>query len=373
MKNRFIGAAALLSLAIASCGDKDNFHINGELQNPGEVKKVYLLEADSARVNVVDSTNLSEDGKFSFKRPSLFANLYKLRIGNAVFDMIAENGDDIKFKTDLKDEKHAYEISGSKESEKIQEFNKINSSFGAKLEKISTDYQAAAEKVGGESDSLINIYKPQFMALMDEQSKEILKFVNENKTSLAAFYAATSLNPTRYEKELVTYADDIKDEFKTNKGVQSFIKQMELIKPISVGHKAPDFEIPGLNNKPLKLSDYKGKYVLIDFWASWCAPCRAEMPNVVKQYNKFKSKGLEVIGVSLDKEKAPWEASVKTMNMTWPQGSELLEWEGPTSRAYMVQAIPANFLLDPQGNIVAKNLVGTDLEDFLNKTFSKGE
>lgn len=373
MKNRIIGAAALLSLVIASCGDKDNFHVKGELQNAGEVKKIYLLEADSTRVNVVDSTNLSEDGNFSFKRPSLYANLYKLRIGGSIYDMIAENGDDIKFKADLKDPNHTYTISGSKESEKIQEFNKINSAFSGKLEKISADYQEAAQKAGGESDSLISIYKPQFMALMDEQSKQIIKFVNENKTSLASFYAATSLNPTRYEKELVDYAEAIKDNFKTNQGVQSFVKQMELIKPISVGHKAPDFTMQGLNGKPLKLADYKGKYVLIDFWASWCAPCRAEMPNVVKQYNKFKSKGLEVLGVSLDKEKSPWEASVKTMHMTWPQGSELLEWEGPTSRAYMVQAIPANYLLDPQGNIVAKNLTGTDLEDFLNKTFSKGE
>lgn len=375
MNNRnLIGGLALLTLVIASCADKDNFHINGALEKPGNIKTVYLLAADSNRVDVVDSTTLSEDGKFSFKRPGLFANLYKIRVGNSIFDLIAQNGDVIDFKTDVTDSlHHAYTIKGSAESDKIQEFNKISNEYGEKVSTVLTEYQAKSQAAPAKADSLMAVYKPKYMAAITDQSIQILKFVNANKTSLAAFYAATSLDAIRYEQELVAYADDIKNNFKDNRGVQQFVKQMELVKPVSIGHKAPEFTIASLDGKAVKLSDYKGKYVLLDFWASWCGPCRIEMPNVVKQYAKFKGKGLEILGISLDEDKTAWAKAVKELNMGWAQTSELQKWEGPTERAYMVQAIPANYMIDPQGNIVGKNLVGAALEEFLNKTFNKGE
>jgi peroxiredoxin len=169
------------------------------------------------------------------------------------------------------------------------------------------------------------------------------------------------------------YAENIKDNFKGNLAVQQFLKQMEVVKPISVGHKAPEFSIAGLDGKQIKLSDYKSKYVLIDFWASWCGPCRQEMPNVVKQYAAYHSKGLDILGISLDEERQPWEKAIKDMNMTWAQASELQKWNGPTEKLYNIQAIPANFMIDREGTIVAKNLTGADLEKFLNKTFNKDQ
>ncbi|MES2276882.1 MAG: redoxin domain-containing protein [Bacteroidota bacterium] len=372
-KRILIYSAALLALVIASCKDNNAFKISGTLEHPGKVKKVYLLEADSARISVVDSTNLSEDGKFQFKHTSAFANLYKLRIGSSIYDLIAENGQEINFKTDINDSKHDYTVSGSIESEKIQELNKLSNVFGEKNNKVAAEYQDKVEKVGHESDSLMAIYKPQFMAIQDDYSRAVLKFVNDNKTSLASFYAVTSLETGKYEQQLVMYADNIKDNFKGNLAVQKFLKQMELVKPISVGHKAPEFSINGLDGKPVKLSDYKGKYVLLDFWASWCGPCRQEMPNVVKQYTAYKDKGLNILGISLDEDKGAWVKAIKDLNMPWAQASELQKWDGATEKLYNVQAIPANFMIDPQGTIVAKNLTGTDLEEFLNKTFNKGQ
>lgn len=373
MKNHIYSSLALLTLIIASCADKNAFHINGTLEHPGTIKKVYLLEADSAQVNVVDSVNLNEDGKFQFKHPSVYANLYKLRIGANVFDLIAQNGDDITFKTDEVDSTHAYSISGSQESEKIQEFNKITNEYGAKTEKIVTEYQAKLAKIGHQSDSLLAVYRPQFLKSQDEMNKAVYKFVTENQKSLAAFYAATSLDTYKYEQQLVAYADAIKDTFKGNAAVQQFVKQMMLVKPISVGHKAPDFTTMTMDGKPVKLSDYKGKYVMLDFWASWCGPCRAEMPNVVKQYATYKSKGLNILGISLDDDKQAWQKGIAELNMTWEQASDLKKFDGPTEKLYHIEAIPANFIIDPQGIIVAKNLSGTDLEDFLNKTFNKGQ
>ena len=181
----------------------------------------------------------------------------------------------------------------------------------------------------------------------------------------------TSVDQIKYETQLVAYADAIRDNFKDNPAVQRFERTMDDVKPISVGHKAPDFTTGGLDGKPVSLADYKGKYVLIDFWASWCGPCRQENPNVVRLYNLYKNKGLNILGISLDVDKNAWQQAIGQDKLAWNHASDLKRFDGPTETLYHIQAIPANFLIDPQGNIVAKNIMGADLEEFLNKTFNK--
>jgi len=348
------------------------FTISGTITNPGSLKKVYLFQADSAGLTMVDSTNLGENGQFRFQRSTPYANLYDLRLGtNSIFDLIAKNGDDITFSTNLADTSHSYTISGSDDSEKIKEFNRIGNSFNGQISKITEQYRAEAEKLGHESDSLISVYRPLLEKQLDAQSAAILKFANENKNSLAGFYAITSIDQIRYESQLVAYADAIRDNFKDNPAVQRFERTMDAVKPISVGHKAPDFTTGGVDGKPVSLSDYKGKYVLIDFWASWCGPCRHENPNVVRLYNLYKKKGLNILGISLDVDKNAWLQAIGQDKLAWNHASDLKRFDGPTENLYHIQAIPANFLIDPQGNIVAKNIMGADLEQFLNKTFNK--
>lgn len=366
-----ICSVALLALIIASCKDKNAFVISGTLEHPGAIKKVFLLEADSSKINVVDSTNLSEDGQFKFKHEAPYANLYKLRIGSNIFDIIAQNGQDITFKTDENDTTRAYTISGSDDSERIKAFNKLSNFYEQESGKIVSEYQEKAAKLGRQSDSLMQLYMPRFLAVRGEYAEAVLKYVNENRSSLAGFYAATSLDQYQYEQQLVAYADAIKDNFKDNPGVQQFIKQMMLVKPVSVGHKAPDFTITGLNGKQVSLADYKGKYVMLDFWASWCAPCRAENPNVVKQYAIYKDKGFNILGISLDENKPDWQKAINDDKLTWAHGSDLKKFDGPTELLYHIEAIPSNFIIDPQGIIIAKNVTGPNLEEFLKKTFTK--
>jgi peroxiredoxin len=373
MNKNIIYSLAVFTFIISSCKDNNVFKISGTLEHPGTIKKVYLLEADSTKINVVDSTNLSEDNGFTFKHAAPFSNLFKVRIGSSIFDVIAKNGDEITFKTDMGDTAHPYTITGSAESDKIKEFNKLSNDFGEKTSKIVAEYQDKVAKIGHESDSLMAVYKPMFMASQDAYSNAVVRFVNDNKTSLAGFYAATSLDNYKYEPQLVAYADAIKDNFKDNPAVQQFLKEMALVRPVSIGHKAPEFATTGLDGKTVKLADYKGKYVMLDFWASWCGPCRQEMPNVVKQYEAFKAKGLNIVGISLDEEKGAWQKGIADLKMTWPQASDLQKFDGPTEKLYHIEAIPSNFIVDPQGVIVAKNLSGTDLEDFLNKTFNKAQ
>ena len=371
MKKYFITySLSLLMLGVYSCKDKSGFSIEGTVKNPDKVKKAYLLRADTTQVSIIDSAEISGDGKFAFKNMAPAANLFKVRVGETMFDLIAKNGDDITFETDLKDDAHAYQVKGSQESDKIKEFNAFSNVYGNKNSKLVNEFQMKAQSTKNQ-DSLLKIYQPVFEKNMDEYSKEVLKFISDNKSSLAAFYAAMSLDPYKYEQQLVAYADDIKGQFKENASVQQFVRQMAVLKPLSVGHKAPDFTTTGIDGKPVKLSDYKGKYIMLDFWASWCVPCRQENPNVVRLYNQYKGKGLNILGISLDEDKGDWQKAITNDKLTWQHASDLKKFEGATERLYHIEAIPSNFIIDTQGNIVAKNVTGKNLEDFLNKTFAK--
>ncbi|MGF6846525.1 peroxiredoxin [Chitinophaga sp. W3I9] len=139
---------------------------------------------------------------------------------------------------------------------------------------------------------------------------------------------------------------------------------------IGPGKQAIEFNQPGVDGKIVKLSDYAGKYVLLDFWASWCGPCRAENPNVLKAYNTFNKKGLEILSVSLDENRAAWLKAVKADKLPWLQVSDLKGWKNEAGSKYMIQSIPENFLIDPSGKIIAKSLRGEQLYKELEKIFN---
>ena len=143
---------------------------------------------------------------------------------------------------------------------------------------------------------------------------------------------------------------------------------MDKLKLLAVGQTAPDFEMASVDGKKIKLSQFRGQYVLLDFWASWCAPCRQENPNLVKQYHAFKDKGFTIFGVSLDANKDLWLKAIKDDKLTWTHVSELKQWDSNIVKLYSIEGIPMSFLLDKQGKIIGKNLRAEQLSELLTKT-----
>ena len=353
-----------MAFVLAACTGEEGFVVDGRFANAGNVKTAVLYEGDRK----LDSVFLNERGEFRLRRVASHPRLFTLEAGNSRYHLILQNGDRVTFHADLAQGADAYEISGSPLSEKIKGF----SSTIAEKERFEAALEDsfATQATGLSDTALMNLrqrFLQQYRQHLAGYTAAAVRFA-EQHDDLAGFYAMSTLDPELAESELVAYADRIAGRWDDNARVRQFLEEIMRLKRLAVGQPAPDFESLTPGNQRVKLSDFRGKYTLVDFWASWCAPCREENPNIVKQYHAYKDKGFTVLGVSLDGNPGSWMRAIKEDNLEWTQVSDLQQWGSEVVGLYRIQAIPTSYLLDPQGVIIAKNLRGGELEAFLKKT-----
>jgi peroxiredoxin len=240
--------------------------------------------------------------------------------------------------------------------------------------KALSDEKNTASPIQQNSVEFQNSIQQRFKQLQMEEKAAIKIFILSNPDSYLSLIALYSVGgPSPDPAELDTLYNSLSADIRNTEAARIFKNSIDELKHTAVGVMAPDFTENNVNGAPVKLSSFRGKYVLLDFWASWCGPCREENPNVVRAYNKYKDKNFTILSVSLDKAdgRNSWLAAIKNDGLSWTQVSDLQFWNNKAAQLYYVTSIPSNFLIDPTGKIIAKDLRGEDLESKLEEVLGK--
>lgn len=359
---------AVSALALAACSEKPGYVITGSVSNNDlNGKYVYLYQAPFRNLNekAIDST-LVENNTFSFQgtTDSVKACVIVVPYGESrpkTINFVLENAP-----LTATFNESVVSVAGSPENDALTTFNQ-------KVEELQKLGKAIAEDLKSEDKAVVEDAKKREASLDQQQSALYKNFVQQNLNNLSGAIVLSQCFYYLDDKDLIEITDNMGEAFKSHPSIERIQKIAEVRKAVAVGKKFTDFEMANAKGETHKLSEYvgNGKVVLIDFWASWCPPCRAEMPSLVKAYKTYKNKGFEIVGISLDSKADAWEKGVKDLNITWTQLSDLKGWKNEGAALYGVNSIPHTILVDKDGTIIAKNLHGQELEDKIKEVLNK--
>ncbi|MFM2266313.1 MAG: hypothetical protein RLZ77_1733 [Bacteroidota bacterium] len=369
------------ALIVFSCNKagENEYIITGTIKGV-DGKKVYLeVQDDMTGAFKTLDTVVVEGGKFTMKGSAKEAdiNLIQIESVEGKIPFILENGD---IEMDInKDSLSAVKVTGTYNNDELTAYRELGSAIQKKMMKFQKDNMAKMNQAQQKKDTAtINALSKEYFKFQKDFAAQSEEYVKTHPKAFISLLLIESFFQQMVEPaKITTYFNGLDKELKANKHGKKIKSQLDVInKPatpagVAVGSVAPDFSAPDPSGKMVSLKQCIGKVTLIDFWASWCNPCRAENPNNVALYNEFHAKGLNIIGVSLDKDGAKWKEAIAKDKLAWPQISNLKYWDEPIRVTYGVESIPATFLLDANGTVVAKDLTGAALKAKVAELLSK--
>lgn len=370
----------IIIIAFFSCNTKsgNSFTVEGTVKNT-EAKKVYLEEnpSDGSNPTVVDSSIIDKIGGFTLHAASAQENLFSLRTDQSQFPfaVIVNDSKKITVNADLGNSDVSYTVKGSDASENLLDFNnkirqqgQLMYSLAMQADSLAKQRSSVKDSAAKQLDSLRNVKTSEYESAVQNMKDYTTDFLNKTNSPVLIVYAYGIFQNISQQFGLHGFTSSETADI-VNKAATKFPQSTALAdwKKKLRPSKAPDFALPDTSGKKVALSSFKGKYVLLDFWASWCQPCREENPNVVAAYNQFKNKNFTILSVSLDQDKDAWLKAIHDDGLTWNHVSDLKHWDSEAANLYNVTGIPYNFLIDPNGNIIAEDLRGKDLVNELNK------
>lgn len=364
-----LGILVSVTLALFSCGGTDatgeKVVITGNLQNvPQGV--VVLSQYTDSRPKVLDTLEIKSNGDFYFEFDSISApTFYELNLYGQRVVKLALFTEDVDVKFNFSDPA-SLQIEGSKDSKEMLKLEKLMEEYQVKVNQLNERYYEAMSK---NDAAVIQQIQVDAMTLESQQVVSVKEMIESMGNSFASLAAIGLLNPQNDFPFIDALVTKLNDNYPGSPAILQMKQQLDELRALAVGQVAPDIVLPDPSGKTTKLSDLRGKFVLIDFWAAWCKPCRQENPNVVRLFNQYNLKGFEVFGVSLDRSREDWIKAIADDRLNWTQVSDLQYFNSAAAELYQIQAIPATYLIDPDGKIIAKDLRGPSLEAKLAELF----
>ncbi|HRJ31855.1 MAG TPA: TlpA disulfide reductase family protein [Cyclobacteriaceae bacterium] len=342
--------------------------VKGKVGFPQQGGTISIMEITKAGTGWQDTIKLKGNYTFSKKVKLKEPGYYKINFYNRqVVDVILHKND-LEVNVDGNEATGFFEVKGSPDIEFIREAQSTINGVQSlpEAQKLIADFNKA--QVANDEKSILAIQKA-YQKLVTDASDKVAAKVKSSAPSLGVINVLQGqlLDKDAYFDVYVVTADKLRKEWPNYTHAKDFVSMVDKMKTLAIGQMAPEISLPNPEGTVVPLSSLRGKYVLVDFWAKWCGPCRKENPNIVRAYNQYKDKGFTVYGVSLDRTKDDWLQGIREDGLTWTHVSDLKFWQSEAAKTYNITAIPFSLLLNPEGKIIAKNLRGQALDDKLEE------